>query len=73
MNEQLLGKLRDNRYHATEWEFCGGITIRDYLAAQAMQGIIAECVKTGLSVDQIAENAYAAADAMLRVKHNEKV
>jgi hypothetical protein len=73
MKENILGNLKDNRYHATEWSFDGGLTIRDFFAASAMQGIISECVRSGLSLDKISENAYAAADAMIRYRNDEKI
>lgn len=44
-----------------------GMTLRDYFAAKAMQGLIAQSAGTALGsrVEVAAEYAYAAADAML--------
>lgn len=50
---------------------CGGMSIRDYFAAKAMQGLVATF--DGMTSDDIAESipaasaiAYAMADAMLK-------
>ena len=47
-----------------------GMTLRDYFAAKAMQGLIAQSAGTALGsrVEIAAEYAYAAADAMLKAK-----
>lgn len=45
-----------------------GMTLRDYFAAKAMQGICAHSDTWGLDVPQIAERAYLVADAMLRAR-----
>jgi hypothetical protein len=44
----------------TEWR--EGITIRDYFAAQAMQGLVSKYGSTDLNISRI---AYQIADAML--------
>jgi len=41
-----------------------GMTLRDYFAGQAMQGILFE----GLDEIETAKNAYAMADAMLKAR-----
>jgi hypothetical protein len=41
-----------------------GMTLRDYFAAKAMQGILFE----GLNEAETAENAYAIADEMLKAR-----
>lgn len=45
-----------------------GMTLRDYLAAKAMQGILAnpdqQCMN--MTPEQISQNSYAYADSMLR-------
>ena len=48
-----------------------GMTLRDYLAAKAMQGICAAMgeLKKGCTQEAIAKEAYEIADAML--KHRE--
>ena len=43
----------------------GGISIRDYFAAKAMQGMIASYGYLRSEVDVIAESAYDCADAMI--------
>lgn len=47
-----------------------GMTLRDYFAAKAMQGLLAQSQGTALGspVEQAAEYAYAMADAMLRAR-----
>jgi len=42
-----------------------GMTLRDYFAAKAMQGILFE----GLGERETAESAYAMADAMLKARN----
>ena len=44
----------------------GGMTLRDYFAAKAMQGLLASDVYA--PKDKFAENAYAMADAMLKAR-----
>ncbi len=44
-----------------------GITIRDYFAAAALQGMLGEC-NCVASNDRLAAYAYAAADAMLAAR-----
>ena len=47
----------------------GGMTLRDYFAAKAMQGMMADGQVLKLVEDeQMAEAAYAIADAMLKVR-----
>lgn len=45
-----------------------GMSLRDYFAAKAMQGICANPDTWGLMVPQISERAYMMADAMLRAR-----
>ena len=48
---------------------CDGMTLRDYFAAKAMQGMFASGVLTNKDTDEkIAQDAYAQADAMLRAR-----
>jgi hypothetical protein len=53
------------------WQF-GGLTMRDYFAAKAMQGLIAASGDSNGVVDYaenpIADSAYAMADAMIRAR-----
>jgi hypothetical protein len=43
-----------------------GMTLRDYFAAQAMQGMIVDVVQP--QYDYIAETAYSIADAMMKAR-----
>ena len=47
-----------------------GMTLRDYFAAKAMQGMLAGLLGYGHDImwDQIAEDAYKQADAMLKAR-----
>lgn len=47
--------------------FSQGMTLRDYFAAKAMQGILTDPDIT-MGADKIAEWAYAQADAMLKAR-----
>lgn len=48
--------------------FGNGMTLRDYLAAKAMQGLLASEDNGGLSSGSIAKSAYDHADAMLEAR-----
>lgn len=48
--------------------FGNGMTLRDYLAAKAMQGMLTSEENDGLSADLIAKSAYHHADAMLEAR-----
>jgi len=43
-----------------------GMTLRDYFAAKALQGVLAADTEELLSVDAIASVSYRIADAMLK-------
>lgn len=45
-----------------------GMTLRDYFAAKAVQGFCAREVSIECSADDIADDAYAVADAMLAAR-----
>ncbi len=45
-----------------------GMTLRDYFAAKVMQGFAADPNMAGTPVIEIANQAYAAADAMLKAR-----
>lgn len=45
---------------------CTGMTLRDYFAAKAMQGILYE----GLEPVETAKHAYEMADAMLKARYD---
>ena len=46
----------------------GEVDLRDYFAAKAMQGFCAREVSIECSADDIADDAYAMADAMLAAR-----
>ena len=45
-----------------------GMTLRDYFAAKAMQGLLACPVQPQSGADMYARDAYALADAMLKAR-----
>jgi hypothetical protein len=45
-----------------------GMSLRDYFAARAMQGIVSKEVSHVSWVDEYAKNAYKMADAMLKAR-----
>ena len=45
-----------------------GMTLRDYFAAKAMQGIVANPNAQGMSYREISDRAYTQADAMLKAR-----
>ena len=45
---------------------CMGMTLRDYFAAQAMQGLLAS--REGYMSDELADYAYLIADDMLKAR-----
>lgn len=47
---------------------CFGLTIRDYFAAKALQGICAHPDTWGRQVNEVAQVAYELADAMLAAR-----
>jgi hypothetical protein len=49
---------------------CHGMSLRDYFAAKAMQGLLAQSMGTALGspVEEAAAYAYAMADAMLKAR-----
>lgn len=49
-----------------------GMTLRDYFAAKALQGFAASTARNNPTTDQIAQAAYALADAMLRAREVNK-
>jgi hypothetical protein len=53
--------------YTQENEKFNGMTLRDYFAAQAMQGFLGT-VKVGCPDDLIAVDAYNLADAMLKAR-----
>jgi hypothetical protein len=45
-----------------------GMTLRDYFAAKAMQGLMGWSTRVGCPDEAIAHDAYALADAMLKAR-----
>lgn len=56
------------KYIAESAKALSGMTLRDYFAAKAMQGICAHEVTWGLSNKNIAATAYEMADKMLKAR-----
>ena len=46
----------------------GGMTLRDYFAAKAMQGIVSRGIVEQVPLEVYASNAYKLADAMLKAR-----
>lgn len=56
-------------YATNEWVPVNGMTLRDYFAAKAMQGMLADLPKTLYGLDwqiNVARASYEVADAMLK-------
>lgn len=49
-----------------------GMTLRDYFAAKAMQGIVASVGAAQMRVDEAADFAYLIADAMLAAREKKE-
>ena len=48
-------------------EYSNGVTLRDFFAAKAMQGLLSDGVGS-LSDDELADWAYKLADAMMKAR-----
>jgi hypothetical protein len=46
----------------------GGMDLRDYFAAKAMQGIVSRGILKEVPLELYAENAYRMADAMMKAR-----
>lgn len=56
-----------------EWEaFSSGMSLRDYFAAKALQGMLAQPVQPQSGADMFARDAYSVADAMISERAKEK-
>ena len=57
-------------YHQTAGEHgpCSGMTLRDYFAAKAMQGLLTNPYWDDATYAKITREAYTAADAMLAAR-----
>lgn len=56
--------------HIRDQPFASGMTLRDYFAAKAMLGVLAQSGGTAIGTDPrfASEYAYAMADAMLKAR-----
>lgn len=52
----------------SDWQNESGMTLRDYFAAKAMQGMLSNSEWNHWSTEQHAEYAYGVADAMLKAR-----
>ena len=57
-----------DNYNAPTKVYYGGMTLRDYFAAKALQGLIGTETEGGMLYDRVAEVAYLYADAMLKAR-----
>lgn len=62
-NESAL-PIPATEYHGMD----SGMTLRDYFAAKAMNGMCSHVDTWGMTVPQIAKRAYELADDMLRAR-----
>lgn len=58
-------------HHDGTRDIYSGMTLRDYFAAKAMQGLLADRSWQGMTTDQVAEFSYFMADAMLKERSKE--
>jgi hypothetical protein len=54
--------------YTEENEKLNGMTLRDYFAAKAMQGIVSRGIVNEVPLEIYATNAYRMADAMLKAR-----
>jgi hypothetical protein len=71
-NEPAFPSMRDIRNNP-DFDHEEGMTLRDYFAAKAMQGLLAQSMGTALGSDpkNASEHAYAMADAMMKARRTE--
>ncbi|MBN5205364.1 hypothetical protein JY462_11105 [Serratia marcescens] len=66
----MLGNVGYN----SDWQVEDGMTLRDYFAAKAMQGMLSNSVMWDLlnenQVKHVARDAFLVADAMLKVRND---
>jgi hypothetical protein len=60
-------RVQRDGYLTTEYEPVGGMTLRDYFAAKAMQGLLSDTSIKG-AVLEFAARSYVMADAMLAAR-----
>ena len=68
MTEQQTGGPAFPAMHFDLTEHEHGMTLRDYFAAKAMQGLMGWSTRVGCPDEAIAHDAYALADAMLKAR-----
>jgi len=70
MNKETGGPAFPLSQHGTQTlgMHITGMTLRDYFAAKAMQGIVSRGVSDMKWIDTYATNAYKMADAMLKAR-----
>lgn len=61
--------ISGDNYNAPTKVYYGGMTLRDYFAAKAMQGMLAGKLKT-VNMQIISTECYAMADAMLKARQS---
>ena len=59
-------RIQRNGYLTNEYEPCGGMTLRDYFAAKAMQSYLNGDDRDIFTYDEWATVSYEMADAMLK-------
>ena len=78
VHPERIGQINDEDRIREGWYGQGGMSLRDYFAAKAMQGAISTCgedasykgiASTG---DEISIMAYAIADAMLEARNKKE-
>ena len=69
---QQVVNINGANYPAEDWG-CGGMTLRDYFAAKAIQGTAKYGeYPTDLMIGQLVGNAYKIADTMLKERDKEE-
>lgn len=67
--DSTMQPMQDGTLIVTHYGMAPGITIRDYFAAAALQGVMAAHTSGGCLVDDLyAKYAYDLADAMLKAR-----
>ena len=61
-------KIYKAGYPTQEYDEVGGMTLRDYFAAKAMQAIIERFADWKYMPETISAHAYSQADAMLKIR-----
>ena len=61
----------DSAFPHETWKYHDGLTMRDYIAIQAMQGWVSNPDHSLSDSEYIARQAYKLADAMIKESNNE--